>query len=224
MIVAAASDLENSRASSELAGREKGIIASAGVHPEAAGRVGPDWERELEEIIRNKRPAAIGECGLDAHHPDPPVEKQEPILRVQVRLAKKYSLPLILHSRRAGWEVLRVLEQEGPLPAGGVFHCIEGDEVLALSAVKAGFCVGIGGPVTYPRNNVLRNLLKRVPRERILLETDCPYLPPQPVRGKRNEPAFMAYVAEAVARELDVSPEETAALTSANAHRLFGAR
>ncbi len=224
MILAAASDLENSRASIDLAGREEGIIASAGVHPEAAGRVGPDWERELEEIIRANRPAAIGECGLDAHHPDPPIEKQEPILRAQIRLAKKHSLPLILHSRRAGWEVLRLLEREGPLPSGGVFHCIEGDEVFALSAVKAGFCVGIGGPATYPRNNALRSLLKRVPREKILLETDCPYLPPQPVRGRRNEPAFVAHTAEAVARELGISPEETAALTSVNAHRLFGAR
>ncbi len=221
-ILAVASDLETSRASLGIARNHSQVLASAGIHPELAGQVKPGWEDELDELIVKERPVAVGECGLDAHHPDPPLEKQVPVFRAQVRLAKKHRLPLVMHSRKAAWEVLKVIEEEEALDVGGVFHCIEADEVFARAAVNAGFHLGLGGTCTYPKNDVLRAQLKRFPQDRLLLETDSPYLAPQPVRGKRNEPAFVAHTAKVVAEAMGIGVEELGELTRENGLRLFG--
>src|SRR5206468_3941296 len=117
------------------------ILAAVGVHPEEAANVGPGWEAELERLIVEGRPAAVGECGLDAHHPLPPPEIQRPVFIAQIRLAKKHRLPLVMHTRKAGWEVLKLLEAEGA-PPRGVFHCIEDDELLVRAVTKAGWHVG----------------------------------------------------------------------------------
>lgn len=223
-ILAVGSDLASSRESLAIARDHGQVLASAGVHPELAGRVPHGWEAELEELIVTEHPVAVGECGLDAYHPDPPISAQVPVLRAQVRLAKKYRLPLVLHSRKAAWEVLAVIEEEQALDVGGVFHCISDDEVFARAAVNAGFHVGLGGTCTYPRNDVLRAMIKRLPRERLLLETDAPYLAPQAVRGKRNEPAFVAHTASVVAEAAGVSVEELATCTRENGLRLFRSR
>jgi TatD DNase family protein len=220
-LLAASTDLEDSARSLEIANANPGFVfATVGVHPESAGKVSEDWEERLERLIVEGRPAAIGECGLDGFHPEPPVEAQFDVFRFQVRMAVKHRLPLILHSRRAGEQVLSVVKEEGA--DSGVFHCVEDDEILARGAANAGFHLGFGGTATFPRNEVLRGMLKRMPRDRILLETDAPWLAPQAVRGKRNEPAFIVYVAETVAAALGVTAEELGALTSDNARRLFG--
>jgi len=132
-----------------------GILAAVGVHPEEAGNVGPGWDTELERLIVERRPAAVGECGLDAHHPVPTIEVQRAVFVAQIRLAKRYALPLVMHTRKAGWEVLKLLEAEGA-PPHGVFHCIEDDELLVRAVTKAGWHVGFGGTCTYPRNQPLR--------------------------------------------------------------------
>jgi len=199
-----------------------GILAAVGVHPEEAGNVAPGWEAALERLIADGRPAAVGECGLDAHHPVPTIEIQRPVFVAQLRLAKKYALPLVMHTRKAGWEVLKLLESEG-LPPHGVFHCIEDDELLVRAVTKAGWHVGFGGTCTYPRNQPLREILSRVDRSRVILETDAPYLAPQPVRGKRNEPALIVHAAAVAGRAWGITAEEAAALTTANALRLFAA-
>jgi len=221
-ILSVSVDLETSRRSQEIAANRKNVLAAVGVHPESAGGVKPGWEAELEDVIARGGVAAIGECGLDGFHPDPPVEDQIPVLRAQVRLAKKHRLPLVLHSRKASWETLKVIEEEGALEAGGVFHCIADDEVFARAAVNAGFHLGVCGNVTYPRNDVFRALLGRMPKEKLLLETDSPYLAPQQVRGGRNEPAFIVHTARTLAEALGAGLGETASLTTANAARLFG--
>ncbi len=223
-ILAVASDLATSRESLAIVRNHSQVLASAGVHPELAGRVTPGWEAELEDLIVRERPVAVGECGLDAHHPDPPLAAQVPVLRAQVRLAKKHRLPLVLHSRKAAWEVLAVIEEEQALDVGGVFHCISDDEVFARAAMNAGFHLGLGGTCTYPRNDVLRTMIKRFPRDRLLLETDAPYLAPQVVRGKRNEPAFVTHTASVVAEAVGVSVEELATCTRENGLRLFRSR
>ncbi len=197
------------------------LLAAVGVHPEEAGRVPPGWEAELERLIVEGRPAAVGECGLDAHHPVPALEVQLPVFIAQIRLAKRHRLPLVMHTRKAGWEVLKLLEAE-EAPARGVFHCIEDDELLVRAVTKAGWHVGFGGTCTYPRNQSLRDILARVDREKVLLETDAPYLAPQPSRGRRNEPALVAHAAATVAAAWGVTPEEVGRITSANAAHLFG--
>ena len=220
-MLAVSTCLADSRRSLEIAKAHTGLVAATvGIHPEAAAEAGEGWEGELERLVAEGKPAAIGECGLDGFHPVPPIEDQYGIFRFQVRLAVKYRLPLVLHSRRAGEQVLALVKEEGA--SRGVFHCIEDDEVLARGAVAAGFHLGVGGTSTYPRNDVLRAMLGRLPKERLLLETDAPWLAPQAVRGKRNEPAFIVHTAEVVAKAAGMPVEELAGLTSANARGLFG--
>jgi len=224
-ILSASVDLGTSRKNLEIGRAHKStVFAAVGVHPELAGMVTPGWEEELEELIEKGAPVAVGEIGLDAHHPNPPLEVQIPVFRAQVRLASRHRLPLVLHSRKAALEVLRIVEEEGATGAGGVFHCLEADEVFARAAVNAGFHVGICGNVTYPRNEVLRAIAGRLPRERILVETDCPYLAPQPIRGKRNEPAHLVHTAAVVAAAMGVGAEECGRITEANAKALFRIR
>jgi TatD DNase family protein len=148
------------------------------------------------------------------------MEEQRPVFIAQIRLAKKYHLPLVMHTRKAGWEVLKLLEAEGA-PPRGVFHCIEDDELLVRAVTKAGWHAGFGGTCTYPKNQPLRDILTRVDRSKVILETDAPYLAPQPVRGKRNEPSFVAHVAGVVAQAWGVSISEVHRITTANASALF---
>jgi TatD DNase family protein len=224
-ILSASVDLATSRKALEIARSHKNtIFAAVGVHPELAGMVSPGWEEELDEMVEKGAAVAVGEIGLDAHHPDPPLSVQIPVFRAQVRLAARHNLPLVLHSRKAAFEVLKIVEEEGATGAGGVFHCLEADEVFARAAVNAGFHLGVCGNVTYPRNEVLRAIAGRLPRERILIETDCPYLAPQPVRGKRNEPAHLVHTAAAVAAAMGVGAEECGRITTANARALFRLR
>jgi TatD DNase family protein len=219
-MLAAATDLEDRRRGLDIARAHPGVVVAAvGIHPEAAANVPADWREQLERLIVEGHPGAIGECGLDAFHPVPPIEDQYEVFRFQVRMAVKHRLPLVLHSRRAGEQVLAVVKEEG---AGrGVFHCLEGDEVLARGAVAAGFHLGIGGTATFPKNEVLRAMLGRLPKDRLLLETDAPWLAPQPVRGKQNEPAYLVHTADTVAKAVGITVEELAELTTASARALF---
>jgi len=223
-ILSASTDLADSVKNIAIARSRSRVLAAVGVHPESAGNVAPGWENELDSILAGGGACAVGECGLDAFHPNPPREIQEPVFRAQVRLALKHRLPLVIHSRKAGLEVLRILEEEGAVgegSPGGVFHCAEADEVLVRAVVNAGFHLGVGGTVTFPKNDIMRNMLVRMPLDRILLETDAPYLAPQPVRGKRNEPAFITHVAAEVAKALGMKVEEVGKRTRENGMKLF---
>jgi TatD DNase family protein len=220
-MLAASTDLEDSRRSLGIARANPGVVlATVGIHPESAGKVPDGWEEAFERLIVEGKPAAIGECGLDGFHPIPPIEEQYDVFRFQVRMAVKHRLPLVLHSRRAGEQVLAVVKAEGT--GRGVFHCLDGDEVLARGAVNAGFHLGVGGTATFPKNEVLRGMLSRLPRDRIVLETDAPWLAPQPVRGRPNEPAYIVHTLAVVAMSLGIAPAAAADLTTANARALFG--
>jgi len=220
-ILSASVDLATSGKSLEIARAHKNVLAAVGVHPELAAQLSPGWEAELDELIEKGAPAAIGEIGLDAYHANPPLKAQVPVFRAQVRMAVRHRLPLVLHSRKAGFEVLRIVEEEGATAVGGVFHCMEPDEVFARAVVNAGFRTGFCGNVTYPRSDILRAIAGRLPRERILIETDCPYLAPQPLRGRRSEPAHVVHTAGVVAVAMGVSLEECGRITTANARALF---
>ncbi|UOQ70160.1 TatD family hydrolase [Hymenobacter cellulosilyticus] len=191
-----------------------------GLHPCSVGK---DFERELylvEEWL-DKRPfAAVGECGIDLYWDKTTLAQQQEALRVQVALAKKHSLPLVLHTRDAFQETADIIEaaQDGTLT--GVFHCFSGTPEEAARVLRLGFKLGIGGVATF-KNGGADKFLPDIALEHLLLETDCPYLAPVPHRGKRNEPSYLPLIARRVAELLRKDPEEIAEATTRNARELF---
>jgi len=162
---------------------------------------------------------AIGEIGLDFHYTFAPRDVQEAVFRRQLRLARRLSLPVVIHSREATAETLAVLREE--MPVEGVLHCFTGDPELAQGGLELGLFLSVGGMLTFKKMEALREAVATLPRDRICLETDAPYLAPVPYRGKRNEPAWVVESGKALADLWGVDPDEAAAVTAANARRLF---
>lgn len=195
-------------------------FASAGLHPHDAA----DWDPELEDLIRGLagegKIVAIGECGLDYYRDLSPRDAQDVAFRAQIRLAKECDLPMIHHVRDAWPEARAVLEEEGLPPRRGIFHAFAGDADFARWAVGEGYRLGIGGVLTY-KSAHLPEAIEGLPAEALLLETDAPWLPPQPWRGKRNEPAFLRHTASVLAGKLGRSVDELAEIQAAEFERLF---
>ncbi len=215
-------DLRSSRASVELARENLHILAACGVHPHDAKGFSPQVEEELEELLRAERAVAVGECGLDFYRDLSPRDVQARVFRSQLRLARRLELPVILHERAAWPEFVRVLSEEGPV--GGVVHAFSGDASAARQVLDLGLHIGIGGPLTYPKNAALREAVRSIPLERLLVETDAPYLPPQAFRGKRNDPLKVRLVLSELAGIRRMPPDELAEITWNNACRLFTVR
>ncbi|RLE31282.1 hypothetical protein DRJ54_00835 [Candidatus Acetothermia bacterium] len=213
-------DLKSSQASLELARAHPHVFAACGIHPHEAKNFSPEVAERLEELLGDA--VAVGEIGLDYYRNLSPKEAQLSAFRAQLRLAQRLDLPVILHYREAGEDFFRVLEEVAPLR--GVWHAFSGDLTLARRAIDLGLHLGIGGPLTYRKNEPTRQAVKEVPLERLLLETDAPFLPPEPFRGKRNDPLKVRLVALRLAELLGLSLEEVAAATYENACRLFGVR
>jgi TatD DNase family protein len=213
--------LEDSRWAADFAGRSEGIYATVGQHPESAETYGPgDLGRFREEALKPKV-VAIGEVGLDFHRPGSSLRVQEPVFRAMVGLARTLRLPLVIHNREASADVLRVLGEDWDPGLGGVFHCFAGDAPTALAAVGLNFDIAVGGVLTFKNAQALRAVVAQVPLERLVLETDGPWLAPQAWRGQRNEPAYIPAVAAQVAQVKGVDVETVARQTTANARRLF---
>jgi TatD DNase family protein len=204
----------------ELA-EERGLPVSAGLHPHEARLMTGAVEDELRRFARERRIVAVGEIGLDFHYDHSPRDVQREAFRRQLRLARDVGLPVIVHTREADLETSAILEEEGAGEVGGVLHCFTGGHELAERALALGFYVSFSGIVAFPRAEVVQEIARRIPLERLLVETDAPYLAPPPHRGKRNEPAFVVEVARKVAalRELPLPALGEAAL--ANFRRLF---
>lgn len=218
-IVVVGIDLASSAAAVDLAEGEPRVKAAVGVHPHYADR----WDAGLEAAIRRlaARPevVAVGECGLDHYRDLSPRSAQAEVLRRHIALAREVGKPLIVHDREAHREVLAILRQEEAGEA--VMHCFSGDWAHARLCLDLGFHIGIAGPVTYRGSQALQEVVRSAPPDRLLLETDCPYLTPEPRRGQPNEPAHVNLVAGRVAELRRTSPEEVARVTTANASRLF---
>lgn len=212
-------DLQSSEASLCLAQENPHVFGACGIHPHDAKTFTPEVEAQLRELLK-KGAVAVGECGLDFYRNLSPKEVQIRAFRAQLRMAKDLDLPVILHERAAWPEFLAILREEGPVR--GVVHAFSGDLSRAQEALRLGLFLGIGGPVTYPKNEGLRQALTKVPLSRVLLETDSPYLPPQNFRGQRNDPLKVRHIVEALARLLDRSLEDVAETTFSNACKLFG--
>lgn len=213
-------DLESSRAAVRLAEKYASLFAAVGVHPHDAR----SWSRETAEEIRvlaqHPRTAAIGEIGLDYHYNFSSVDEQKQAFKQQLWLAADLQMPFIIHCREAYPDTLAVLESR-PEGLNGVMHCWAGTEQQAQQAVDTGLWLGIGGLATFKNAEEVRQAVRNVPLERIVLETDAPYLAPVPHRGKRNEPAYTALVAQRVADLLQLPYTEIAESTTRNAEALF---
>ena len=173
--------------------------ASAGIHPHEARLATPAIYDELRGLARDKRIVAIGEIGLDFHYDHSPRDVQREVFRAQVRLAREVGLPVIIHTREADDETAALLEDEGAGETGGVIHCFTGGHDLARRALALGFYISFSGILAFPRAEVIQEVARTAPLDRILVETDSPFLAPPPHRGKRNEPAFVVEVARKVA-------------------------
>ena len=195
------------------------IWCSVGAHPHEAADHAPLLADQLLALTDHPKVVGIGETGLDFHYDLSPREIQERVFRVHIAASRASGLPLIIHAREADREIARILEEEQP-PAG-VLHCFSSGRALAEAAIELGFYVSISGIVTFRNAEELRGIVRDLPLDRLLVETDAPYLAPVPYRGKRNEPAFVAATASAVAALKGVDPQRLAAVTHDNFFRLF---
>jgi TatD DNase family protein len=218
-------DLTTSQAAIALADRYPYVYASIGVHPHEAKHIDGSWYDEFRRLAQHKKVVAYGEIGLDYHYNHSSPREQRDRFREQVALARELQLPLIVHTREAQKDTIAILREEKASDVGGVFHCFSGDAWLAKDALDLGFYLSFSGILTFQNATILRDIAKTVPLDRLLIETDCPYLAPVPHRGKRNEPAYVALVAQQLAHILQYDPplsvDAISRLTTENAKRLF---
>jgi len=197
------------------------IFATVGVHPNDAQKSNPQTFRNLRELAEHPKVAAIGEIGLDYHWGVPP-EAQFPVFRQQLEIAAQARLPVVIHTRDAWDDTLGVLREFwAPLGLPCIMHCFTGDVVRAKECLELGFILSFGGVATFPKSAEIREAARITPADRLLMETDSPYLAPVPHRGKRNEPSFVAHTASRLAEVRGVSLAELAAQTTANFERIF---
>lgn len=220
-LVEVGADMTSSKAALSLAEQYDFVYAALGIHPsETAGltEADLDWIRENSH---HKKVAAIGEFGLDYHWPDPSPEHQRRWFTRQIELAKEVKLPIIIHSRDAATDTMEILRDTKAYECGGVIHCYSYSPEQAKEYVDMGFFIGVGGVVTFKNARKLKRTVEEIPMERIVLETDCPYMAPEPCRGTRNDSSRLIYVAEKIAELKGITPEEVIQKTADNAKKLY---
>lgn len=215
-------DEDNSRRALGLAATHADMYASVGVHPHEAEKASEGFDEVLLSLARHPRAVAIGECGLDYYYDHSPRQRQREVFATQIAVAKQAKKPLVVHVRDAWDECLELLEHEGARDAGGVIHCFSGDWAFGKACLDLGFYLSIPGIVTFKNPGALPEVIDKAPFDRLLVETDSPYLAPAPYRGKRNEPAYVVEVARKVAELKGASYDEVVARTGHNAQALFG--
>jgi TatD DNase family protein len=199
------------------------IYASVGIHPHEAKHATDAHYAELDRLVRHPRVIAWGEIGLDYHYDHSPRDVQARVFRRQLEQARVAKSPVVIHCREAWPDCLRILEETWRSSAlGGIFHCFSGTIEEARHGMEMGFLVSFAGNVTYPKAQNLRDVARQIPLERLLVETDSPFLAPQPHRGKRNEPAYVAEVARTIANVRDLAADDVAGATAENFRRFFG--
>jgi TatD DNase family protein len=210
------------RAARQLAARHEGLWATAGLHPHDARFGSPALWSELAEVARQPDVVAVGEIGLDYHYNFSSPEAQREAFAAQLRLAREVDKPIIIHSREADDDTIALIEQEGLGSAGGVVHCFSGGSGFAARVVEAGLHVSFSGIVTFPSAKEVAEAVAVVPDHLLLVETDCPFLAPPPHRGRRNEPAHVALVAQRLAKLRGLTVDDVARITTHNARQLYG--
>ena len=219
-IVSVGYDLSASREATKIANDHERIYAVVGIHPHNAKTTSSSTVNSLRELAQDPKVVAIGEIGLDYHRDLSPRPRQKETFEQQIRLANELELPIVVHDREAHQDVLGVLCGLGK-DVRGILHCFSGDLEMAEKVIGMGYLISIAGPVTYPNARKLHQLVQHLPDESIILETDCPFLPPQSRRGERNEPLFVLETAHKVAELKGMRLDELVELTSRNARSIF---
>jgi len=215
-------DLPSSREAVSLAEQEEGVFACVAIHPHHAVEATAAALSDLNELASHPKVVGIGETGLDFYRNRSPREVQETAFRAQLQLAKALRLPVTIHDRDAHAETMRILAANVDGIPAVVLHCFSGDRAMANEAWARGYYTAVGGPLTYPNAGGLREIFRDAPRDRVLLETDAPYLPPAPYRGQRNEPAHLPLVGNRLAELWGVDPAFAGRATAANTCHAFG--
>ncbi|KZZ86514.1 MULTISPECIES: TatD family hydrolase [Bacillaceae] len=221
-IVVVGFDTDTITRAMELTDQYDFIYAAVGWHPvDAIDMTDQDLEW-IKELASHPKVVAIGEMGLDYHWDKSPKEVQKEVFRKQIALAKEVKLPIIIHNRDATADVVEILREEGAEEVGGIMHCFTGSAEVAKECMDMNFYISFGGPVTFKNAKKPKEVAAEIPLDRLLIETDCPYLTPHPFRGKRNEPGYVKYVAEQIAELRGMTYEEVAQITTKNAKKCFG--
>jgi len=220
--VGAIGSIEADRLSVEIAERNAGIYAVVGVHPHDAKDCGRERIAQLRDLAQSPKVVAIGESGLDFHYMHSPAEAQEGSLRLHLELAAELGKPIVIHCRDAELWLAAIVREIGMPPRGGVIHCFTGDTAAAREFLALGFHISFSGILTFRNAKAIREAAKIVPDDRVMVETDAPYLAPEPYRGRRNEPAFVMRTFETLAALRQADPAALAAQIAANTASLFG--
>lgn len=221
-VITSGFDLASSKEAIDFARKHDGVYASIGFYPEYVKNYTLEAEEELKSLVKEEKVVAIGEIGLQYTDGMPERELQKEVFLKQLKLAYQLEKPVVLHCRDAYGDMIKLLKgNKDLLVFGGTFHCFSGSYEIAMEAIKLGFYISIGGVSTFKNATNVKEVLKNVPLERMLLETDCPYLAPHPYRGKINEPKYIPTIAENLAVLKGVDVETVAKITTENARRLF---
>lgn len=215
-------DMDSSKRSVELAKKYDFIYASVGFHPHDVKDMKEEDLETLKQMAQEEKVLAIGEIGLDFYYDNSPRETQKEWFIKQIKLANELKLPIIIHSRDAAIETMDIIKEYKSDEIGCLLHCYSGSLEHALEYVKMGCYISIAGPVTFKNNKKTPEVVKALPLDRILIETDSPYMAPEPFRGRRNDPSLVKYVLKTIAKLKDVSEEEMEKITFENGKRFFG--
>jgi TatD DNase family protein len=221
LVLNAGADLKTSINSVELAEKYDFIYAAVGCHPHDTKYMNDDTMNIFRDLSKNKKVLAIGEIGLDYYYDNSDRETQKKWFREQIRLAKELDMPYIVHDRDAHEDILRIMKEEHYDGSRGILHCFSSSVEMAIEFIKLGFYISLGGPVTFKKAKIPKLVAKEIPLSNLLIETDCPYLTPEPFRGKRNNPSLVSYVAEEIALIKDIPVEKVAEQTTINFKKLF---
>lgn len=217
-VINCGADIESSVFSVDLANKYDYIYAACGIHPEEADKIPENYIEILKNLARNEKCVAIGEIGLDYYWRQDNKEKQKELFENQILLSKELDLPIIVHDREAHGDTLEILKKHKPK---GVLHCFSGSAEMAKEVLKLGMYIGLGGALTFKNARKAVEVAEILPSDRLLLETDCPYMAPVPFRGKRNYSGYIPYIAEKVAEIKGIDPQTVLDITSENAKKLF---
>ncbi len=221
-IVNVGANMASSQSSLDLADKYDFIYAAVGVHPSDSAELSDENLEKLRKMSVHDKCLAIGEIGLDYYWPEPDHEIQKMWFRRQLQLAREVKKPVIIHSREAAQDTVSIMKEENAGEIGGVVHCFSYSKEVAQECVDMGFYVGIGGVITFKNGRKLKEVAEVIPMEKILLETDCPYLSPEPFRGKRNSSLNLPYVVKALSEIKGISPEEVINISEKNAREMYG--
>jgi len=220
-IITVGIDIESSKKAVRIAVQHDSVYATVGIHPHNVQGLSDNTYTELEKLCREAKVVAYGEIGLDYVKQYAPKDLQLEHYQRQVDLAKKMGLPLVIHDREAHADILHILNKKAPFPAGGVMHCFSGDWHFALQVLDLGFIISLPGVVTFSKAAAMQEVARKVPLDKLILETDAPFLAPEPLRGKKNIPEYILYTAQKIADLRGVSLEKLARTTTENAIKLF---